>query len=140
MIRRVDHIAIVVKDVQAALGIYEVALGLQNTGIRDLPEQAVKAAFLSTADTEVELLEPTTADSGVARFLEKRGEGIHHICFEVDDLGATLATLRAQGIALLNETPQRGAHGRIAFVHPKSACGVLIELLERAPHTPEDHT
>jgi len=138
MIKRLDHIAVAVKDMQAALAIYEDALGLTCTHVEEIPEQKVKVAFLPTGDSEIELLEPTEADSGVARFLEKQGEGMHHICLEVDDLEATLAELRARGMSLLSDRPQRGAHGRIAFLHPKGTHGVLIELMEReTAHDPD---
>ncbi len=131
MIKRLDHIAIAVKDMQAALATYEGALGLTCNHVEEIPEQKVKVAFLPTGDSEIELLEPTEANSSVARFLEKRGEGMHHICLEVDDIEATLAELRAHGTPLLDDKPQRGAHGRIAFLHPKGTHGVLIELVER---------
>ena len=138
MIKRLDHIAIAVKDIQTALAVYEGALGLTCTHIEEIPEQKVKVAFLPTGDSEIELLEPTETDSGVARFLEKRGEGMHHICLEVDDIEATLAELRARGTPLLDNRSQRGAHGRIAFLHPKGTHGVLIELVERgAAHDPD---
>ena len=132
MILRLDHVGIVVKDLQAALSVYEGALGLTCTHIEEIPEQNVKVAFLPTGDSEIELLEPSTSDSGVARFLEKRGEGVHHICIEVDDIAATLAHLQARGTPLLDTTPKQGAHGRIAFLHPKGTNGVLIELVEQA--------
>ncbi|MCC7353162.1 MAG: methylmalonyl-CoA epimerase [Anaerolineae bacterium] len=131
MIKRLDHIAIAVKDIQAALAVYEGALGLACTLVEEIPEQKVKVAFLPTGDSEIELLEPTTEDSGVARFLEKRGEGMHHICVEVDDIEATLAELRARGTPLLDDKPKHGAHGRIAFLNPRGTHGVLIELVER---------
>jgi methylmalonyl-CoA/ethylmalonyl-CoA epimerase len=132
MIRRIDHVAIVVKDLQHALSLYEGALGLHCTRIEAVPEQAVKVAFLPMGDSEIELLEPTTTDSGVARFLEKRGEGMHHICLEVDNIEATLADLKCRGIQLIDDQPKQGAHGRVAFIHPNGAHGVLIELIERA--------
>ena len=130
MIRRIAHIAMVVKDLQAALALYERALGLTCSHMEEIPEQEVTIAFLPTGDSEIELLQPTTADSGIARFLEKRGEGMHHICLEVDDIEAMLAELKARGVALINERPKQGAYGRIAFIHPKAAHGVLIELME----------
>src|SRR5512139_579570 len=130
-IKRVDHIAIVVEQLDAALGVYRDALGMTVTDVRVMPEQDVKMAFLPTGDSEIELLEPLSADSGIGRYLAKRGEGLHHICLEVDDIDATLADLKAKGAQLIDETPKQGAYGRIAFIHPKGAHGVLVELVER---------
>lgn len=131
MIGRVDHIAIVVRDLKAALAVYEGALGLTCSHTEKVPEQEVTVAFLPTGDSEIELLEPTGTDSGVARFLEQRGEGMHHICLEVDDIEATLADLAARGVPLIDKTPKQGVYGRVAFIHPRGAHGVLIELMER---------
>ena len=131
MIEKVDHIAIVVRSIEEALQVYEGALGFELTEVKEMPEQAVRIAFLPVGESEIELVEPLTADSGVARFLEKRGEGLHHICFEVDDIEVALQDLAAQGVRLIDRQPRRGAHGRVAFLHPKSAHGVLIELIEK---------
>lgn len=130
-IKRIDHIAIVVENLERALGVYRDALGMTVTDIREMPEQDVKMAFLPTGDSEIELLEPINPDSGIARYLAKRGEGLHHICLEVDDIEATLADLKAKGSQLIDETPKQGAYGKIAFIHPKGAHGVLVELVER---------
>jgi methylmalonyl-CoA/ethylmalonyl-CoA epimerase len=131
-IKKIDHIAIVVENLDRALGVYRDALGMTVTDVREIPEQDVKMAFLPTGDSEIELLEPLSAESGIGRYLAKRGEGLHHICVEVDDIEATLADLKAKGAQLIDETPKQGAYGRIAFIHPKGAHGVLIELVERA--------
>lgn len=147
MIRKVNHFAIVVHNIEEALQVYEGALGLELAEVKEVPEQAVRIAFLPVGESEIELVEPLTADilrpssvqastklstgSGVARFLEKRGEGLHHICFEVDDIEAALQDLAAKGIRLIDDQPRQGAHGRVAFLHPKSAHGVLIELIEK---------
>jgi len=131
MIKKIDHIAIVVRSIEEAQQVYEGALGLELTDVKEMPEQAVRIAFLPVGESEVELVEPLTAESGVAKFLEKRGEGLHHICFEVDDIEAALRDLAAKGIRLIDQQPRRGAHGRVAFLHPKSAHGVLIELVEK---------
>jgi len=131
MIKKIDHIAIVVYNIEEALQFYEGALGLELTEVKEAPEQAVRIAFLPVGESQIELVEPLSTDSGVARFLEKRGEGLHHICLEVDDIEAALQDLAAQGIRLIDEQPRRGAHGRVAFLHPKSAHGVLIELIEK---------
>jgi methylmalonyl-CoA/ethylmalonyl-CoA epimerase len=130
MIKKVDHIGIAVHDIEEARQPYE-ALGLTVTHVKEVSDQQVKVAFLPVGDTEVELVQPTTADSGVARFLEKRGEGVHHLCFEVDDIEATLADLKEQGMRLIDQEPRQGAFGRVAFLHPRAAHGVLIELVEK---------
>ncbi len=130
-IKRIDHIAVVVNDLDAALAVYRDALGLPLAQVQTIPEQDVKIGFLPSGDSEIELLEPINPESGIAQFLAKRGEGLHHICLEVDDIEATLADLKAKGAQLIDQTPRRGAYGKIAFIHPKGAHGVLIELLER---------
>lgn len=130
-IKKIDHIAIVVENLDKALGVYRDALGMTVTDVREMPEQDVKMAFLPTGDSEIELLEPLSADSGIGKYLAKRGEGLHHVCLEVDDIDATLADLKAKGAQLIDETPKRGAYGRIAFIHPKGAHGVLVELVQR---------
>ena len=139
MIKKIDHIAIVVRSIEEALHAYEGALGLELSGVEEMPEDAVRVAFLPVGESEIELVQPLTTDtstklstsSGVAKFLEKRGEGLHHICLEVEDLEAALHDLAAKGIRLIDEQPRQGAHGRVAFLHPKSAHGVLIELIEK---------
>lgn len=127
---KIDHIGIVVQDIRQALEAYEGALGLPLREVREVPDQKVQVAFLPVGESNVELVQPLTDDTGIARFLEKRGEGIHHVCLEVQDIEAALARLRQQGVPLIDETPRRGAHGRVAFVHPKGMHGVLIELVE----------
>jgi methylmalonyl-CoA epimerase len=127
---RLDHIGIAVKSLDAAK-IYE-ALGLSIEHIETVESQGVRTAFLAAGDATIELLEPTGPQSAVAKFIEKRGEGIHHICFRVDDIEAHLARLAQQGYRLINETPVPGAHGcRVAFLHPAAGNGVLIELSEK---------
>jgi methylmalonyl-CoA/ethylmalonyl-CoA epimerase len=130
-IKRIDHIAVVVENLDSALALYQDALGMRLSHLETIPEQDVKIAFLPSGDTEIELLEPVNPNSGIGRHLAKKGEGMHHICLEVDDIQATLDELKAKGAQLIDETPKRGAYGRIAFIHPKGAHGVLIELLER---------
>lgn len=130
-IKRVDHIAIVVPKLEEALSFYHEMLGLSVARIQKIEEQEVTVAFLPTESGEIELLEPTNTTSGVARFLEKHGPGVHHICLEVDDIERTLTNLKAHGIQLINEEPLTSSDGkRIAFIHPKSAFGVLVELYE----------
>jgi methylmalonyl-CoA epimerase len=128
---KIDHIGVVVQDIRQALEAYEAALGLPLREVADIPDQKVRVAFLPVGESNVELVQPLTADSGIARFLEKRGEGVHHICLEVGDIEAAMARLREHGVELIDEAPRKGIHGRVAFVHPKGMHGVLIELLER---------
>jgi methylmalonyl-CoA epimerase len=134
-VKKIDHIGIVVKDIEAALRVYRDALGLELVKTEFVPEQEVKIAFLPTGDSEIELVQPTTNDSGVARYLARRGEGVHHICLEVDDIEAALAGCVARGMALIDDTPRIGSGGqKFAFVHPKSAHGVLVEFYEKPSH------
>jgi methylmalonyl-CoA epimerase len=131
MITRIDHIGVVVSDIEEALKVYQQALGLSLAKIQERPDQAVTIAFLPAGESEIELVQPVTSDSGVAKFLQKRGEGIHHLCLEVDDIEEALAKLREKGLQLIDEMPRTGPEGeRFAFIHPKSTHGVLIELYE----------
>ena len=129
-IKRIDHIAVAVEDMDQSLGFWEKALGLHVHGVQNVPEQAVDIAFLPIGQSEVELVKPVSADSGIAKWMSKRGPGIHHICFEVDDLRAMLAELTAQGMELIDKEPRERDGKLYAFVHPKSAGGVLIELYQ----------
>jgi len=130
-IKRIDHIAIAVEDLNQSLGFWEHALGLHVHATRNVPEQAVDVAFLPVGASEVELVKPVTADSGIAKWMQKRGPGIHHICFEVDDIRQTLAELAEHGMELIDKEPRVGASGKLyAFVHPKSTGGVLVELYQ----------
>jgi methylmalonyl-CoA epimerase len=131
-IKNIDHIGIAVNNIQESLSFWQASLGIKPQGIEEIPERKLKTAFLPVGDTDIELLEPTSADSSIAKFIEKRGEGLHHIAIRVDDIDAALAELRAKGVQLIDETPRNGAGGtRIAFVSPKSTHGVLLELCER---------
>ena len=130
-VKKINHIGIVVRDIEGALEVYRDALGLELTRIEERPNRGVKIAFLPAGDSDIELVQPTTEEGGVAAFLEKRGEGLHHICLEVDDIEKALAELREKGFGLIDEQPRQGPHGEwVAFIHPKSAHGVLIELYE----------
>lgn len=131
-LKNIDHIGIAVSNLQESLAFWEASLGIELHGIEEVAEQKVRTAFLPIGEAEIELLEPTSPDSTVARFIEKRGEGLHHIAIRVDDVKATLAELKAKGVQLIDETPRNGAGGTlIAFVHPKATHGVLLELCER---------
>ncbi len=132
MIGKIDHIGIAVSDLASALDFYDSALGLAASEIEEVPDQQVRLAVIPVGESRLELLQSTAPDGPVGRFVEKHGEGVHHICFEVDDIDSALATLRAAGIRLIDEQPRMGAGGRrIAFLHPRSAHGVLIELSEK---------
>ena len=130
-VKRIDHIAVVVDDIDTSLAFWRDALGLEMTHLEEVKGQESLIAFLPTGGSEVELVKPTTETSGVAKYLAKRGPGMHHICLEVDDLEAMLADMKARGVKLINETPTVGAGGKqIAFIHPSSANGVLVELYQ----------
>jgi methylmalonyl-CoA/ethylmalonyl-CoA epimerase len=130
-ITRVDHIGIAVKSIAESLKFYE-ALGLKSVGVEEVAEQKVRVAFLPIGEAEVELLESTAPDGPVAKYIDKNGEGIQHVALRVDNLEAALAELKAQGVRLIDEKPRYGAGGaRIAFVHPRSTGGILLELSER---------
>ena len=136
---RVDHIGIVVQELDSALKTYCDGLGFRLLQRITIAEQMVEAAFLDAGNSTIELIAPTDFNSGTgnetlsgtARFLQSRGEGTHHICFEVEDIKATLAALAQQGLRLIDETPRQGVHGLVAFVHPKATHGTMIELLQR---------
>ncbi len=128
----VDHIGIAVKSMDEALKLWEEVLGIKCTGREEVEEQKVVTAFLPLGDTEIELLEPTSPESPVSKFMEKRGEGIHHLALRVENIEAALEELKGKGIRLIDEKPRCGAGGaKIAFIHPKAAGGVLLELSER---------
>ncbi|MBX7237013.1 MAG: methylmalonyl-CoA epimerase [Caldilineales bacterium] len=130
MIRRINHIAIVVANLDQALRTYQDRLGLAMTKRLLMPEQEVEIAFLPAGESVIELIQPVTETSGVAKYLASRGEGLHHICLEVEDVRATMEELAARDVRLINEQPIRAAEGYGVFAHPKSAHGVLIEFLQ----------
>jgi methylmalonyl-CoA/ethylmalonyl-CoA epimerase len=137
-VKRIDHIAIVVENIDASLNFWQDALGLEVSHIEEVKAQESMIAFLPSGESEVELVEPTTETSGVAKYLLKRGPGMHHICFEVDDIQETLNKLKLHGVQLINDTPTVGTAGKkIAFIHPKSTNGVLVELYEQTPEEPQ---
>lgn len=131
--KKISHIGIAVRDLDASLPLYTEVLGLSLEGVETVESEGVKVAFLRIGETRIELLEPLGPDSPIASFLEKRGEGIHHIALEVDGIEERLSLLSEKGVRLINERPKQGAHGaRIAFLHPKATGGVLYELCEPA--------
>lgn len=132
MSTKINHIAIVVEDIERALDVYRDAIGLPLEHIAEEPAEQVRVAFLPTTSGEIELIQPTTSDSGVAKFLAKRGEGLHHICLEVDSIDATMQAIAARGLQILGEPRVNQRGDRYVFIHPKSAHGVLLELYERA--------
>ena len=134
-IGRVHHVAVVVQDLERSLEFYRDTLGLKLEAIQDIASDRVRIAFLPVGDTKVELVSPTDETTGIARFLASKGEGFHHVCFEVPDLAAALTRLGIQGIELIDSAPRRGAEGPVAFLHPRSCHGVLVELIE-APGGP----
>ncbi len=131
MIEKISHIGIAVKDMEEALSVFRDGIGLEVTSTDEVKTQKVRVAFLPVGETRFELLEPTQDDSPIAKYLEKRGEGIHHIALKVTNIEESLAALKAKGVKLINEEPVPGAHGtRVAFLHPKGTRGVMLELVE----------
>lgn len=132
MVTKVDHIGVAVENLEESVKFYEEILGLKLQGVETVEEQKVKVAFLPIGDTEIELLEATTPDSPIAKFIEKKGQGVQHVAFRVDDIEKALEGMKKLGIKLIDEKPRYGAGGaRIAFLHPKSTNGLLVELCER---------
>ena len=129
-ITNLNHVAVAVNDITEALDFWERALGIKLGHVEDVPSQKVKVAFLLVGESEIELVQPTAEDTGTARFLQKRGAGLHHLCFEVDNLDEMLADLKSKSIRLINEQPVVLEGRKMAFIHPKSANGVLIELYQ----------
>ena len=130
-VKRIHHVAVVVDEMEKSLSFWRDALGLNPSEVRDVPEQKSQVVFLPAGESEVELVRPTSDDSGIARYLAKRGPGMHHICVEVDDIQAMLVQLKTRGVRLINEMPITTASGqKYAFIHPESTGGVLVELCE----------
>jgi len=130
-ITKINHIAVAVSDIESSLSFWRDALGLELAELREVPAESAQIAFLPVAGTEVELVRPTTDDSGLAKYLAKKGPGMHHLCLETDDIEGMMAQLSDKGIQLINESPRTGADGkRYAFIHPKSTGGVLVELYQ----------
>jgi methylmalonyl-CoA/ethylmalonyl-CoA epimerase len=130
-ITSINHVAVVVEDMEKALSFWRDALGIELHELRDVPAEKSQVAFLPLSGSEVELVQPTTDDSGIAKYLAKRGPGMHHICLEVDDIDAMLAQLKAKSVRLINEEPRTASDGKkYAFIHPESTGGVLVELYQ----------
>ncbi len=135
MLKKINHIGIAVKSLETSIPFYRDQLGMVFEGTEEVANQKVKVAFLQIGESRIELLEPTSADSPIAKFLEKKGEGIHHMAYEVADVEVALAEMKEKGIRLIDETPRRGAHNSlIAFLHPKATGGVLTEICQAGKH------
>ena len=134
MPKRIDHVAIIVRNIEQALDFYRETLGITPGEIKEVPTEQVRIAFLpmgGPGDSEIELIEPISTDSSLSKFLEKRGEGLHHICLEVDDIDTSLVEMQEKGTPVLDKQPRIAAEGRAIFIHPTAANGVLLELVER---------
>jgi methylmalonyl-CoA/ethylmalonyl-CoA epimerase len=129
-VKKINHIAIAVKDIEAMLPFWQDALGLTLNHIEDVPNQKARVAFLPVGEDKVELVQPTDPDTGTAKFLKEKGPGMHHLCLEVDNIDQALDDLKAKGVRLINETAQVLPGRKMAFIHPKSTGGVLVELYE----------
>jgi methylmalonyl-CoA epimerase len=132
---RVHHVAIIVRDIEASLAFYRDTLGLPVGLVLPIESDEVIIAFLDIGESKIELVQPTSSSTGVARFLDKKGEGFHHVCFETPDVDAALTELAGEGVEIIDEQARRGAEGPVAFLHPRSCNGVLVELIE-APGGP----
>jgi methylmalonyl-CoA/ethylmalonyl-CoA epimerase len=130
---KINHLAIAVPDIEAALSFYRDGLGLELQGIETVEREGVKVAFLPLGESHIELVEPICSDTGIAKWMGKHGQGMHHVCIQVEDISATLARLQAKGVELINPQPVLRENGtRYAFIHPRSTFGVLVELYEIA--------
>ena len=131
VINRINHVAVVVEDMEKSLSFWRDALGIHLHELRDVPAEKSRVAFLPLEGSEIELVQPTSDDSGIAKYLAKRGPGMHHICLEVDDISAMMAELKLKNVRLINEEPRLAADGKkYAFIHPESTGGVLVELYQ----------
>ena len=129
----VDHVGVAVKDIEASLAFFKKVFDMPDAQIELLEDQGVRATLIKVGQTRLELLEPTSPESGVGRFIERRGEGLHHLAFNVTDISGKLQTLKTLGVDLIDQTPREGLSGAIAFVHPRSVFGILTELVESNP-------
>ena len=133
MITRVHHVGVVVRDTELAMRFYRDTLGLPVSKQQVISEQGVRATLLTLGDSEIELLEPVVTDTGIARYLDKRGEGLHHVCFQVDSVDNDLAALKREQVEIIDQEPRIGIAGRICFLHPSALDGTLVELCEPLP-------
>ena len=130
-VKQINHIAVVVQDMEKALLFWRDALGMELHELRDVPAEESRVAFLPLSGSEVELVLPTTEDSGISKYLAKRGPGMHHICLEVDDIEGMMSRLKSKGVRIINEEPRTASDGkRYVFIHPESTSGVLVELYQ----------
>ena len=130
-VKQINHVAVVVDNMEKALSFWRDALGMELQGLREVPTEKSQVAFLPLPGSEIELVQPTTDDSGIAKYLAKRGPGMHHICLEVDNIEEMMSQLRTKGVRLINEEPRLAADGKkYAFIHPESTSGVLVELYQ----------
>jgi len=137
MIRKIQHIGVAVRKLDDAIPFYRDVLGLDLVGIEEVAEQKIRAAVFRVGESTIEVIESTSPDGPVGRFLEKNGEGIHHLCFQVEDAAAALARAKEKGARLIDETPRVGVHGmKIGFLHPKSTFGVLTEFAQEGDDRP----
>jgi methylmalonyl-CoA/ethylmalonyl-CoA epimerase len=130
MIQKVHHVGVVVRDMESAMRFWRDTLGLAIHKTQTIVDQGVKAALLTLGDSEIELLEPIVEDNGIARYLEAKGEGLHHVCFQVDAVSRELAEIKAKGVEVIDQEPRIGIAGRICFLHPRAMQGTLVELCE----------
>jgi methylmalonyl-CoA epimerase len=130
MIQKIHHIAIAVRNIEESARFYTDRLGLSVREVKEVEAEGVRIAFIPCGETLIELVEPGSPDHTVAKFIEKRGEGLHHICFQTPDIRSEIAGLKEQGCSFISEEPKRGADGLITFLHPKSSGGVLVELVQ----------
>ena len=130
--RHINHVCIAVKDIDETVQFYRDVFGVGDSEIVEIDDQAVRATLIQVGGSQLEFIEPTDLTGGVAKFIERRGEGVHHICFEVKDLASTLQRLDEQGVDVIDREPREGLSGTIGFIHPKATRGVLIELVDQA--------
>jgi methylmalonyl-CoA/ethylmalonyl-CoA epimerase len=135
MVKKLNHVAVAVQSIEAARGFYEKGLGFQMSAVEEVPTQKVRVAFFRIGETKIELVEPAAPDAPIAKFIETKGAGLHHVCYEVESVADELKKLEQDGVPLIDKQPRPGAHGTIiAFVHPKGTGGVLTELCETGKH------
>ena len=129
--RHLDHVCIAVKDIQETIGFYKQVFDIGPAPVEEIPDQGVRGCLMTVGSSRLELIEPVDPNSAIARFIERRGEGLHHVAFEVENIREKLANLQAQGLELIDKEPRKGLSGTIAFLHPRATRGVLIELVQK---------